>query len=514
MGLLAVALMAIGFISTTFARKATPPQGKLPQLSAPALAGSLAATVPRTPGNDKPVMKFGGKIVIEPGRTASISDPIAGQLLAAADFDNDGMPDLVCLQSGSFPSSKRLVMRFGNVDAIHPNADGARLRKANDTFTGLPFLSLAKNWTVPLSSKVVFVGAGDFDADGNSDVVITGQGEEQFLFLRGDGSGNLADPEKISIDGRVTAFATGEVNRYDGLMDIVVGAETKNGPKVLVFECPKGALRGMPEVIDITNAPTAIAIGQLDQEFPIDVAVANGSDLTIIWGRDRKLSLAPEIRTAVLPAIQKTVHQDAKLISVVIGAFDGDKVSDGIAISDEAGKVQVWGSINDEHRAEWRLPSSVVSGLSAIRLAAGRVTSLPQDSVLVNDTGTKQIQVLTLTGPEGSKFLEVQRMGGTNAAATVLPMKLNVDGLEDVLFASSANNEVASFLTLPGQVYFVSSIEGDNGNGTLPSAVAAANANPGLDTIVFNIPTNNGRAVIKIQTTLTITDPVVIDGTT
>ena len=47
--------------------------------------------------------------------------------LAAGDFDEDGVPDLICALAGT--STGYLTLRRGNVDAIFPNAPDARQRR-------------------------------------------------------------------------------------------------------------------------------------------------------------------------------------------------------------------------------------------------------------------------------------------------------------------------------------------------------------------------------------------------
>ena len=54
----------------------------------------------------------------------------------------------------------------------------------------------------------------------------------------------------------------------------------------------------------------------------------------------------------------------------------------------------------------------------------------------------------------------------------------------------------------------------DSGAGTLRQAILNANANPGLDTIVFNISGTGPFTITPASAFPTITDPVVIDGTT
>ncbi|MGH9760517.1 MAG: hypothetical protein ACREAC_06700 [Blastocatellia bacterium] len=87
----------------------------------------------------------------------------------------------------------------------------------------------------------------------------------------------MAEPKTIDLPGKVTALASGEINRRDGLEDIVVGVMTDRGAEVLVFEGPDGAAQAMPEVFPMPGEVASLALGQLDDGYEMDLAVASGS---------------------------------------------------------------------------------------------------------------------------------------------------------------------------------------------------------------------------------------------
>src|SRR5262249_21343269 len=176
-----------------------------------------------------------------------------------------------------------------NVDAIYPNSPEAKQRRESGTYTEAPFVSPAFAYQSP--EAVDFIGAGDFDGDSHWDVVAAKRGSNKLYLLSGDGKGSLSLSRTIVLPGGVTALVVGEINRRDGLDDIVVGINSEIGAKVLVFEGPEGALRTTPEVFAVPAEVTSLALGQLDDSYEMDLAVAAGKELTIIHGRDRKLSL-------------------------------------------------------------------------------------------------------------------------------------------------------------------------------------------------------------------------------
>jgi CSLREA domain-containing protein len=212
--------------------------------------------------------------------------------LAKADFDEDGMPDLVSgYASGSFGI---VTIHRGNVDALWPY--GAALRNG----TPPAFLPEARAFYVPEAPD--FIGTGDFNADGHWDIVSARRGGNALWFLPGDGHGGFGTPQRISLSGNVTALVTGEINRPDGLTDIAVGVVSEGGAQVLVFESPAGALQASPEIFSLPSEASALAIGTLAGGKTNDLVVACGSQLVTIHGRDRKLSLGSTARASVAPA--------------------------------------------------------------------------------------------------------------------------------------------------------------------------------------------------------------------
>src|SRR4029079_3308694 len=131
--------------------------------------------------------------------------------LASADFDEDGVPDLVT--GYAYNGRGIITIHRGNVDSIYPNTPEAKQRKADGTFTAAPFLSPGRVFDAPAAAD--FVAAGDFDADGHFDLAAAGRGSRVLLLLAGDGRGGFALPRESSLPGAVTALVAGEINRAD-----------------------------------------------------------------------------------------------------------------------------------------------------------------------------------------------------------------------------------------------------------------------------------------------------------
>jgi len=82
-----------------------------------------------------------------------------------------------------------------------------------------------------------------------------------------------------------------------------------------------------------------------------------------------------------------------------------------------------------------------------------------------------------------------------------------------LLTASTALVRRAFVFTPAGQTFTVTNTN-DSSAGSLRQAILDANANPGTDTIAFNIPGSGVKTINPTSSLPLITDPLIIDGTT
>src|SRR5438094_9764201 len=174
--------------------------------------------------------------------------------------------------------------------------------------------------------------------------------------MRGDGHGGFGSTQVIELPGRVTAMTVGEINRRDGLADVVIGIDRSANAgsagvppavnegaggtpaypaQLLVFEGPEGALKRDPETIALPAPATSLALGQLDDSYEMDLAVAAGNDLVIVHGRDRKLSIDEEERAKVAPPEIETPEMPFSLSSIAVGNFTRNDQDQIAALSDD-----------------------------------------------------------------------------------------------------------------------------------------------------------------------------------
>lgn len=472
-------------------------------------------------------------------------DEAAALAAASDDFDEDGVPDLVCAYAA--PAGGVLTLHRGNVDSIYPNTSAAQQRRTQGKFTAAPFLSPARVFEARQSPE--FVGAGDFDADDHRDLIAAQAGAVALWFYAGDGHGGFAAARPIVLPGAVTALEVGEMNRRDGLADIVVGVAGEAGAQALVFESPLGAINAEPEVFDLPAPAASLALGEIGGGYEQDLAIAAGNQLIIISGRDRKLSFDASLQPPVERPKVSSWSFDFNIKSLAIGDFKGDNHAD-IAMLGDDGRVRIGrnpAAASSKRRkttpgaaslAAWPIKTLATEPWPmAAKLVRARVSSNPADSLLVLDSGSHRLHIIdqqpataNKTSGATAQAASADRSGVSSLVAdgevtAVLPMRLNGDALSDLVVLSRERSapvvvhSVASTFTVNSTTDTSDAIPGNgvcndgSGNCTLRAAIEEANASAGADMINFGI--GSGAVTISLGFVLPqITETLTLDGTT
>jgi hypothetical protein len=497
--------------------------------------------------------------------------------LASADFDEDGVADLLT----GYQSAEGGIVTLlrGNPDALYPNTAEAQQRRAEGSFTDAPFLSPALSYAAPEGAD--FLGAGDFDGDSHCDAVIAHRGSHRLYFLSGDGRGGLALSQTIELQGKVTALVAGEINRRDGLNDLVVGIIGEAGAKALVFESPEGASRATAEEFALPAEATSLALGQLDDEYTYDLAIAAGKELLLVHGRDRKLSVSAGRQPGAPAARVERRAFPEPVQAIALGDFTGSQ-SNEIALLCENGQIKVLvkatnlaAKADARRSAEDELAPSPLQPLEsspealsvkktyasktplpvenrrkkarpmigwsetlllksdyapAARLVCARLSSAPLDNLLLVDEATGSVKVIvagqqaqpsqsSLQALDLNQEMIQASLASEGKATALLPLRLNQDGLTDLVILKTGQVMPTLIQTVPQAIFQVTTAA-DNGNNGSPTpnslraAIINANNSPGTDSISFNIAGGGVKTINLLAPLPQITSPVTIDGYT
>lgn len=497
-------------------------------------AGRNAPWINLRDGHDLPADYQGASKALQ-ALKGNQSRPLA---LAAADFDEDGVADLVSAYEAT--GGGVITVQRGHADTIFPNGPEALARRAQSTAAGIlspatddlasPFLLSSRAFD--LSAAPHLLGAGDFDGDGHADVIAATLGGDALSFLSGDGHGGFAAARSIPLPGNVTALATGDVNRMDGLADVVVGIGGARGPRLLVFEGSAGAIKSAPEIIPLPAEARSIAIGQLDGDYPIDIAVAADNNLIIVNGRDRKRPFAEAKGIDARPVVTNLSFAFS-IVSVAIGDFAGDASQEIALLSDDGAARLIVKAAPRNGESTWRessatmtafTPKKTAGNLPARILVPLRISNSPKEDLLVMDASSHQLHILineaatsqTETAPPAqasSRLRVAASLDVEGEPVDLLPMRLNVDALSDLVLLRNNQNAPAIVMTSAAAVFNVSNTN-DSGAGSLRDAISSANSNPGADTINFAIPGAGIKTIKPLSSLPSINGTLTIDGTT
>jgi hypothetical protein len=268
---------------------------------------------------------------------ASVVDRLAdggsARALSVGDFDEDGVADLVVARSHH--EGGALLLYRGNPDALYPNTREAKKKRAAGQSTNSVFVAPSRVFSTDVAAD--FLATGDFDADGHIDLMVASIGVDRIYLHRGDGSGGLAPSEPVQLPGMLASMVAGEINRRDGLADVVAAVDSIHGSKVLVYEHPTGAFAADPEILAVDAGVVGLALGQLDGRPCADLVIATSDALQIVHGRDRY----PTSRTMSQPVVS-LLRMPFSVAAVATGDLAVDTPArDELVVLTRAGEVRL-----------------------------------------------------------------------------------------------------------------------------------------------------------------------------
>jgi hypothetical protein len=276
--------------------------------------------------------------------------------IAVGDIDDDGDLDLGVVRPGPTSSDLgEITLLFGKGNGTFDNAQSYgvgyfpdQLRIADINHDGLVDLVVANSY--PNSADIedgpalsVFLGTGggqfadaievdrvryharslvlgDFDHDGNVDLVKPDHWSEEIGVLFGRGDGTLIAPEHERVGEDPQVVVVGDLD-HDGRLDLVTANRDSDDLSVLLAD---GAASFAPEMRQaVGTEPLWVAIGELTGDAHPDLAVANSlsHDVTVLSGNGD--GTFDTVNT--VPLLE---HGSSTPSCVVVGDFNRDSHGD------------------------------------------------------------------------------------------------------------------------------------------------------------------------------------------
>lgn len=452
--------------------------------------------------------------------------------IAAGDFDEDGETDLVCGYIG--PGGGLLAL----VPGSHASWDErGGLTPGSDRKAGRdqPFELPAKVFVAPEAPD--FILAGDFNADGHHDLAFARRGGMTLHYLFGDGRGGFHRREHVDLGGGVTIMAGGDINRADGLADVIVAVERERESALLIFEGPNGAARSLPEEISLPNSVTALGIEQFDGDYTIDLLVGAGQSLYMLKGRDRKISPPDSVSRSVPPPMMEALSFPARIMALAVGDFVPDRYyRSEIAVLDESGILHLVGEESYQLDAgerlsprrmllkeQWQSAIPVVPSPGAgSHLLTARLSGLRGEDLLVVSPADREIRIFSQPISGENEHAPMRRRASLDLVASLLlgeevasirSLRLNADAISDLVLLHRGETAPTLMMSTAAQTFTVTTTS-DSGPGSLRQAILDANSTPGPDVIQFAIPGPQIPTIALRSPLPDIAEAVTIDGTT
>ena len=293
--------------------------------------------------------------------TAATGSPVAAGSnpagVATADFNGDGIPDLVVANrfsnnisvflgdsSGGYTNVHGTLFATGtnpvNIVAGDFNGDGAMDLAVTNALSKSVTVLLGNGagaFTEVTGSPFVIgttprgIVMGDFNGDGKLDLAISNSGDATVTVLLGDGAGGFtASPGSPYAVGTLPfGIATGDFNG-DGKLDLAVVNRTSQNVTVLLGDGSGRFSQVTGSPFAVGTSPFGIAVGDFDGNGTLDLAVSNSgsASVTLLLGSGMG---------SFTPASNSPFAVGNSPYGLVAGDFDGDGKLD-LAVANDADK--------------------------------------------------------------------------------------------------------------------------------------------------------------------------------
>ena len=390
--------------------------------------------------------------------------------LASADFDGDGVPDLVAAQNVQGATT------YGQWTVLHGYGDGTLYPYTNGA--SYPYFGVTQG-----------VAVGDFNGDGKPDLVTTsrvddagdpGQTDGVEIFLNSYGypgyyPNNVyaSGPANSNLGTRPVAVAVGDFNR-DGKLDLAVvnrgiNPSDAGGNSVsIMFGNGDGTFQNAINYA-VGATPQKIITGDFNRDGALDVAVTNSANnsITVL------LNNGSGVFTA---SAQSPIAVGTTPIGLVAGDLNGDGKLDIAVANSGDNTVSVLLGNGDGTFQNAVAYSSGPAGSTPWTVAIGDINRDGKLDLLVANSGGSTLAELAGNG-DGS-FRSAQQYAVDQTPRDVLAIDANRDGAVDVVTANEAGYSIVTSITNAQVVSNVATLTTSNAPFAVGNTVTVSGMTP------------------------------------
>jgi len=355
---------------------------------------------------------------------------------AAGDFDGDGKPDLVLVDSGN------------NFISVYRNIS------SSGSFTSGSF---APRVDFSSGSNPHGIAVGDIDGDGKPDIVVANYGNNSVSVFRNTGisgsitSGSFAARVDFTTGANPYDIAIGDIDG-DGKLDLAVTNYTDNTVSILRNTSNPGAIYAgsFAAKVDFStgNNPYSVVLKDLNLDNFLDMVVINGTDNTFTAFRNTSVMGSVTISTFMEKA---TYPAGNKPSDAAVGDIDGDGNPDLIVLNANDANFSIFRNASNYGF----MPDVWFSGKVDFATPASPTAVAIGD---INGDGKQDIVVSNSGSISASVFRNASSVSGVITTGTFTPgvefttdvtssgvaiCDLDGDGKPDIIVTNSGGNNVS-----------------------------------------------------------------------
>jgi hypothetical protein len=323
--------------------------------------------------------------------------------------------------------------RDGNLDMVVANSGGngldttvgVRLGRGDGTFG--PFINYSTGGNNPR-----YVAVGDINNDGKLDIVATNQNSNTVGVLLGNGDGTFGTATAYPVGSNPFGVAAIDINK-DGRADVITTNFSSNTVTVYLGQA-NGTLSLAGNFAVIGTAPIAVAVGDVNKDGNADLVTANfnSSNISVLLGNGNGTF-----------TFLRTVTAQSNPFGVALADFNGDTSLD-VAVANQGSNTVsiIIGNGNGTFNAATNVGLNANGDGSGPRSIA--VADVNHDGKL--DIATANVNSATasllLGNGDGTFATPVAYATATSPNTVALP-DVNNDGLPDISTADFDGNSVS-----------------------------------------------------------------------